>query len=107
MDHKSRTLARQVIARNLGRMAAMSAARLLRLGALMSVIALAPACRGGDSDSTPVTHNTHPPADTVMDLCSRFDDCNLLQPGISVAECKADIQKCVDELTPAEGEDWK
>jgi len=47
-----------------------------------------------------------PTADTVADLCTRLDDCNLLPDGVSVPDCIDNRAACVEDLSSSQGDDW-
>lgn len=68
---------------------------------------------GGDDngdetgDDEPPPPPPPPPASLSEQICERYDECNLLGAGYSVAECTEDMESCVDDrYNDAGAQDW-
>ena len=64
--------------------------------ALGLTLTAAVACGGGDDG----------PGDAVAAGCERLDECNALNPGISVDECVQEVDVALQSATPNERNDW-
>ena len=78
-------------------MVSISTLRRLALTlALGLTLTTAVAC-GGEEDG---------PGDAVAAGCERLDECNALNPGISVDECVQEVDVALQSATPSERNDW-
>jgi len=64
---------------------------------ILAVMAASPLAISCDKDEEPPVEDR---------LCERFDECTLLDAGVSVQDCIDNVSNCTDELVSSDRTDW-